>query len=158
MFTLTCSAYQKDGSIPPKFTHRSIKGKNVSPGFAWKDGPVETKSFAFSIVDPHPVAKNWVHWLAIDIPFNSREIPEGASNTDRMPKGCRELMNTYGEQGYGGPAPPIGTGPHPYVATLYALTVEKLDLPKSASLRQFQNLIAGKVLFEVSLTGFFEQT
>ncbi len=157
MFTLTCTAYKDKESIPPRFTHHSVKGKNVSPGFAWSGGPIETKSFAFTIVDPHPVANNWVHWVVVDIPFNTREIPEGASSSDRMPKGARELMNTYGEQGYGGPAPPKGSGAHPYIATLYALTVEKIELPRLTSLRQFQNVIAGKVLEEVTLTGYFEQ-
>jgi Raf kinase inhibitor-like YbhB/YbcL family protein len=157
MFTLTCSSYQQEGPIPAKYTHTSIKGKNISPGFSWRDGPIGARSFAFSIIDPHPVAKNWVHWFVVDIPFNAREIGEGASNSDRMPKGARELMNTYGENGYGGPAPPVGTGPHPYVATLYALTVDRLDLPRAASLREFREGLAGKVLEEVSLTGYYEQ-
>ena len=158
MFTLTCTGYTDKESIPQRYLHRSIKGKNVSPGFVWANGPVETKSFAFSIVDPHPVAHDWVHWLVIDIPFNIREISEGSSNSGRMPKGARELMNTYGEQGYGGPAPPKGSGQHPYIATLYALTVEKLELPRIASLRQFREATAGKVLAEVALTGYFEQS
>ncbi len=157
MFTLSCTAYGDKGSIPPKYTHHSIRGKNISPGFSWSDGPFQTKSYILSIIDPHPVANNWIHWLVIDMPFNTREIAEGASGTDRMPHGARELMNTYGEQGYGGPAPPVGTGPHPYVGTLYAINVERLDLPRTASLRQFQNAIAGKILDEVTLTGYFEQ-
>lgn len=156
MFALQCRSYDPEGKIPSRYAHGSVGGKNTSPGFAWHDGPISTKSFAFSIVDPHPVARNWVHWMIVDIPFNAREIPEGASCTGKMPKGTRELMNTDGEQGYGGPAPPAGSGPHPYVATLYALNVEKLDLPKNASLRQFLNAIEGKVIAEVEMRAFFE--
>ena len=158
MFTFSCTAYKDKESIPPRFTHHSVKGKNVSPGFAWSGGPVETKSFVLSIIDPHPVANNWIHWMVVDIPFNAREIPEAASNTERMPRGARELLNTYGEQGYGGPAPPKGSGPHPYIATLYALNIEKLPLPRESSLRQFQSAIAGKILDQVALTGYFERT
>jgi Raf kinase inhibitor-like YbhB/YbcL family protein len=156
MLTLTCTAYDNSDSIPPQYTHHSIKGKNISPGFSWKDTPPTTKSFAFSIIDPHPVAKNWIHWLVIDIPFNVRELTEGASRSARMPKGAREIQNTYGEQGYGGPAPPAGSGPHPYVATLYALNVEKLELRGDTSLRLFLRAIEGKVIEEASLTGFYE--
>ncbi len=156
MFSLACRAWKDKESIPPQYTHHTIKGRNVSPAFAWQDPPIRTKSFALSIVDPHPVAKNWLHWCVIDIAFSAREIPEGASRTSHMPRGARELMNTYGEQGYGGPAPPAGSGPHPYVATLYALNVEKLELPRDASLRQFLKAIDGKIIEEATTTGYYE--
>jgi Raf kinase inhibitor-like YbhB/YbcL family protein len=155
MLSFECKSYKE--SIPHQFTHHSIKGKNLSPAFSWHDAPVSTKSFALSIVDPHPVAKNWVHWMLVDIPFSAREIPEGASRTGRMPKGARELMNTYGEQGYGGPAPPVGSGAHPYIATLYALNVEKLQLPHDASLRQFLKSVDGKIIEEAATKGFYEE-
>jgi phosphatidylethanolamine-binding protein (PEBP) family uncharacterized protein len=51
---------------------------------AWKNAPAGTKSFALSIVDPHPVAQNWVHWFVINIPPNVTAIEEGAS-TKKMP-------------------------------------------------------------------------
>jgi Raf kinase inhibitor-like YbhB/YbcL family protein len=157
MFTLTCLAYKDKDSIPPKYIHHSIKGENISPGFRWEDPPVSAKSFAFTIIDPHPVAKNWVHWMVINIPLRVREVSEGASGTGHMPPGCKEITNTYGESGYGGPAPPKGTGPHPYIATIYALNVDILTLPQEASLRLFQNAIEGKVIAERSMTGYFEQ-
>jgi len=74
-----------------------------------------------------------------------------------MPPGCKEITNTYGESGYGGPAPPKGTGAHPYIATIYALNVDSLSLPQEASLRLFQNAIEGKVIAERSMTGYYEQ-
>jgi phosphatidylethanolamine-binding protein (PEBP) family uncharacterized protein len=66
-------------------------------------------------------------------------------------------MNTYNELGYGGPAPPKGSGQHPYVATLHALNVESLGLGVNTTLRQFQNAIEGKVIAEVSMTGYYER-
>ena len=95
--------------------------------------------------------------MTADIPFNLRLIAEGASGTDAMPAGAREMDNTYGENGYGGPAPPPGSGPHPYVATVYALNVEKLSLPKDVSLARFLREIDGKVIGEASVTGYFER-
>ncbi len=156
MFTLTCLSYKDKASIPPKYTHPSIKGQNISPGFRWEDPPTNAKSFAFTIIDPHPVAKNWVHWMVINIPLRVREIPEGASDQGHMPPGSKEINNTYGESGYGGPAPPKGSGVHPYIATIYALNVDMLNLPQEASLRLFQNAIEGKVIAERSMTGYYE--
>ena len=158
MFTLTCKSYGDKQSIPPRYVHGSVPGgKNISPGFTWEDPPVDTKSFAFSIIDPHPVANNWIHWLVIDIPFRERQLLEGASRANSLPQGSKELMNSYDELGYGGPAPPKGSGSHPYVATVYALNVPSLNLDRSTTLRQFQKAHEGRIIAEAGMTGYFEQ-
>jgi hypothetical protein len=158
MFTLECLSYKDNESIPTKHCHTSVVGgRNISPGFLWSDPPVNTKSFALTIVDPHPVAKNWVHWILINIPFYERRIVEGASRSKSLPPGAKELVNSFSEMGYGGPAPPRASGQHPYVATLYALNVESLKPSVTTSLKQFHNLIEGKVIAEASLTGFYER-
>jgi Raf kinase inhibitor-like YbhB/YbcL family protein len=158
VFTFSCLSYKDQETIPARYAHKNVVGaRNVSPGFEWTDPPINTKSFALSIIDPHPVANNWVHWLVINIPFRERKIVEGASRTNSLPPGAKELMNSFGEPGYGGPAPPKGSGKHPYAATLYALTAESLTLGVSSSLRQFQNAIEGKVIEEKSVTGYYER-
>src|SRR5712671_2641841 len=131
------SAFQEGKPIPTKYAHAGVTGgKNISLPVSWSDAPKTTSSFALSIVDPHPVARNWVHWFAINIPSNCTGIAEGVSGKN-MPTGAKELYNTYGEPGYGGPEPPKGSGPHPYVVTVYALNVPKLDLPQNTSLPAF---------------------
>jgi len=158
MFTLTCGSYNDGGNIPVKYSHRSVAGgENISPAFAWKDPPPDTRSFALSIVDPHPVANNWVHWFIIDIPFQERSLGEGASRTGRLPAPAKELLNSYNEMGYGGPAPPKGSGPHPYVATLYALDVPTLPLGKDTLLSAFLRTIEGKSIAEVSMSAYHER-
>jgi Raf kinase inhibitor-like YbhB/YbcL family protein len=158
MLTLTCNSYKDKESIPTKYALKSVAGgQNISPGFSWSDPPVNTKSFAFSIVDPHPVANNWIHWFAINIPFRERTLAEGSSRTNKLPAGAKELLNSYSELGYGGPAPPKGSGAHPYVATLYALNVESLALGTDISLREFQKAIEGKVIEEATMTGYYER-
>ena len=132
-------------------------GKNISPGFSWEEPPVTTKSFALSIIDPHPVARNWVHWIVIDIPFRLREIAEGASRARALPAECHELKNSYRETGYGGPEPPKGSGVHPYVTTLYALNVPSLVLKTDSTLSEFLRALEGKVIAETTVTGTFEQ-
>ena len=76
---------------------------------------------------------------------------------DSLPKGSKELANSYDELGYGGPAPPKGSGVHPYVATLYALNVESVNLGKDTTLGEFQRGIDGKVIAEASMTGKYER-
>lgn len=158
MFLLKCTSYDDKATIPTKYAHGTVVGgKNVSPGFSWVEPPVSTKSFALSIIDPHPVANNWIHWFMINIAFRERKIVEGASRTASLPAGARELMNSYNELGYGGPAPPKGSGQHPYIATLYALNAENLDLGVNTSLRAFQKAIEGKVIEEGTMTGYYER-
>lgn len=147
------SAAFKDGEkIPIQYVMPGAGGRNISIPLAWRNVPPGTKSFCLSIVDPHPVAQNWVHWLVMNIPAQATSIEEGASGK-RMPKGSVELKNSFGEIGYGGPQPPKGTGDHPYVVTLYALSVEKLDLGVSASLSAFKKAIEGKVIDSATITG-----
>ena len=155
---LECTAYKDQENIPLVHAHKSVAGgRNISPAFTWSDPPITTRSFALSVVDPHPVAKNWVHWCLYDIPLRERGLSEGSSRTDRLPKGAKEVRNSFGELGYGGPAPPRGSGPHPYVATIFALNVSTVHLPPDASLRQFENAIEGKVIEAAVVTGYFER-
>ena len=46
---------------------------------------------------------------------------------------ARELTTDYGTKGFGGACPPSGHGMHRYVFTVWALPVEKLDLPDGAT-------------------------
>jgi hypothetical protein len=108
------------------------------------------------MVDPHPVAQNWVHWFVINIPADTTSLPEGASRK-KMPPGATELRNSFGEIGYGGPQPPQGSGEHPYVVTLYALDLEKLDLGVNTTLGAFKKMIEGKVIQSASTTGKYER-
>jgi Raf kinase inhibitor-like YbhB/YbcL family protein len=79
-------------------------------------------------------------------------IEEGASR-NKMPLGSLELKNSFGDIGYGGPQPPKGTGDHPYVVTMYALNVEKLNLGANTTLSAFKKAVEGKVLGSATITG-----
>jgi Raf kinase inhibitor-like YbhB/YbcL family protein len=149
---ISSSAFKDGEEIPIQYVMPGAGGKNVSIPLAWTNVPSGTRSFALSMVDPHPVAQNWVHWLVINIPSNVTVIEEGASRK-KMPAGSLELKNSFGDIGYGGPQPPKGTGDHPYVVTIYALNVEKLDLGVSTSLPAFKKVLEGKIIGTVSITG-----
>ncbi len=66
-----------------------------------------------------------------------------------------ELRNSFGKPGYGGPQQPPGSGDHPYVATLYALNVRKLDVKPDTSLAGFEKALEGKVLGTAKTTGYY---
>ncbi|MCF8108226.1 MAG: YbhB/YbcL family Raf kinase inhibitor-like protein [Desulfohalobiaceae bacterium] len=153
---LQSPAYNDKASIPVKYAMPGAGGENLSVPLTWTDPPEGTRSFALTMLDPHPVANNWIHWMVIDIPAETRKLEEGASGK-QMPEGARELSNSFGKGGYGGPQPPAGTGEHPYVCTLYALSTESLDLDARASLADFEQAIQGKVLDKAEYTGIFEQ-
>jgi hypothetical protein len=129
-------------------------GERIFQSATWRNIPAGTKSFVLSIVDPHPVAQNWVHWLVINIPKEATSIEEGASRK-KMPSGSVELKNSFGDIGYGGPQPPKGRGDHPYVVTLYALKVEKLELGMNTSLSAFKKAIEGEVIESATITGMY---
>jgi Raf kinase inhibitor-like YbhB/YbcL family protein len=149
---ITSTAFKNGEKIPIQYVMPGAGGKNISVPLVWKNVPQETKSLALSMADPHPVAQNWVHWLVINIPANATSLEEGASRK-KMPPGSAELNNSFGDIGYGGPQPPKGTGDHPYVFTLYALKVEKIDLGANASLSAFKKALEGKTLGSATITG-----
>ena len=154
---ISSSAFEDGKSIPSKYAHGSvIGGKNISIPLTWTDVPKETKSFALSIIDPHPIARNWIHWLVVNIPLDVTSFTENTS-LKKIPVGTKELYNSYGELGYGGPQPPKGSGPHPYVVTLYALNVDKLDLTANTSLVAFEKMLEGKVIATAKVTGIYER-
>lgn len=154
---ITSSAFEDGKPIPTKYAYAGVEGgKNISLPFSWTGVPGNAKSLALSIVDPHPVAKNWVHWFVINIPPTATGFEEGASGTS-MPKGSKELYNTYGTFGYGGPEPPPGSGVHPYVVTLYALHVDSLGLTDKTQLAMFQKALEGKIIATAKITGYFER-
>jgi Raf kinase inhibitor-like YbhB/YbcL family protein len=155
--SLTSSAFGDGTPIPAVHANAGVtNGKNISIPIAWSGTPPGTKSFAISIIDTHHIASNWIHWFVIDIPNTVTSLPEGASKKN-MPRGSRELDNSFGKQGYGGPQPPPGSGPHPYVITLYALSTEKLELKQSSTLREFKKALDGKILGEGRLIGTYQR-
>ncbi|MFC5702861.1 YbhB/YbcL family Raf kinase inhibitor-like protein [Cohnella faecalis] len=150
-FELTSSAFKNGGRIDEKYT-----GANTNFPLAWNGAPKGTKSFAVFTVDLHPVADEWVHWVVIDLPADTKELGENVSGTDQLPQGSKELGNSFGPKGYGGPTPPAGSGDHEYKTILYALDVEKLDIPDSVSYAGFSKLVESHVIEKTELSGFYE--
>ena len=153
---LITDAFKDRERIPDRYVMPGAGGENVSIPLSWSEPPEGTASFALTMVDPHPVANNWIHWMVVNIPPDVRSLKEGASR-EFMPSRSIELINSFGRPGYGGPQPPAGSGEHPYVITIYALSVPNIDPGESPSLSDFMSRIEGKVLDKASVTGVFEK-
>jgi phosphatidylethanolamine-binding protein (PEBP) family uncharacterized protein len=75
-----------------------------------------------------------------------------------MPTGCKELMNSYGDFGYGGPNPPPTTGVHKYIFTIYALNTASITVKKNfISEAKLKKLLRGKILAEASWSGKYKR-
>jgi Raf kinase inhibitor-like YbhB/YbcL family protein len=155
---LTSPSFGDGKAIPTTHAYTGVAGaKNLSPALRWTEAPAGTKSFALACIDHHPVANNWIHWMVINIPSTAHELPEGASQSTKLPSGSKELKNSFGTVGWGGPQPPPGSGIHPYEFVLYALNTDSLNLQESTSLSTFNKALEGKVLATAKLVGTFQR-
>ncbi len=152
---ITSRSFEDGGSMPAKHAMKEAPGgANVSPHLLINDIPAAAKSIAVAMVDRHPMARNWVHWLAVNIPPSAAEIEEGSSGT--MPGGALELENTFGFKGYGGPRPPRGSGVHHYEITAYCLSETIAPEMTRPSEKEFIGMVQGKVLAKAKITAGFE--
>lgn len=127
---------------------------NRSPALSWEGRPRETMSYVLVCVDLAPIAHEWVHWMVVDIPPGMTQLSAGASG-GAMPDAARELLNGFGERGWGGPQPPPGSGTHTYRFTVYALDVAKLDVDDEAALDDVLAAIEGHALATCVLEGTY---
>lgn len=111
-------------------------GEDLSPHLKWSNIPEGTKSFAITAYDPDaPTGSGWWHWQIVNIPATVTELAADAGSVKEQlaPAGSMQIENDYGQKGFGGACPPQGHGVHHYRFTVYALSVEKLELPANAS-------------------------
>ncbi len=141
---LTSPAFQNGQTIPRQYTG---DGRNVSPPLRWTDPPAGTQSFALICEDPDAPRGTFTHWVAFNLPAESRGLDEGVS------PGGVEGKNDFGKSGYGGPAPPRGK-PHRYYFKLHALD-QRLDLKANATREQLVAAMKGHVLAEADLMGTY---
>ena len=148
--------YRDGETIPVRFAALGVTGgTGVSAPFEWYDAPPATRSFVLALIDIHPVARGWVHWLVTDVPARTSGLVEGASLTAEVPCGAVEHPNSGGRLGYGGPQPPVGSGVHDYVANLYALDVPQVASGANDEWDGVQAAMAGHVLAHATLVGRF---
>ena len=148
---LSSAAFSNGADIP---TRHTCDGTDISPPLLFTGVPANTRSLALIVDDPDapdPAAPRmvWVHWVLFNIAPTVTEIPAG-----KVPKGAREGLNDWKEQGYRGPCPPVGR--HRYFFKLYALDcmLPDMDRPGKA---QVEKAMQGHVLEQSELLGLYQR-
>jgi Raf kinase inhibitor-like YbhB/YbcL family protein len=160
-FTLSSPSFAAGQAIPQPFAFNGFgcTGNNTSPALSWKNPPAGTKSFAVMVHDPDAPtggAGFW-HWAVINLPATATGLPEGAGNeaSTALPAGARQINSDFGTPVWGGPCPPVGDKAHRYNFTVYALKVEKLELPANATASLTGFMVNGNAVGKAQLTGLY---
>ena len=121
-------------TISHVFNGMGCSGQNISPALEWANPPAGTKSFAVTMYDPDaPTGSGWWHWVMYNIPAGTTGLVAGAGGGRNAPRGSTQGRTDFGSKGYGGPCPPVGDKPHHYNITVFALKVDKIDVPGDAT-------------------------
>ncbi len=157
---LTSPEFSEGSHIPVRY---SQEGDDISPPLEWSDVPQGCKSFALICEDTDAPQKSkggphFTHWLIYSIGPNVTSLPEGMPDSAHVniPVLASQGENSFGDIGYGGPMPPVGSGPHHYVFTLYACR-KVLELQPGAEKTQVLDALKGNVLATAQLTGLYER-
>jgi hypothetical protein len=138
------------------FNGFGCSGKNISPSLKWSGAPAGAKSFALLVHDPDAPTggAGWWHWVVVNIPAGTTELKKDAGKGDgsNLPAGAGQVTTDFGAPGWGGPCPPPGK-PHRYVFSLYALKVEKLDIPAGATASLAGFMVNANSLGKATLIG-----
>jgi hypothetical protein len=157
-FRVTAPDFVSKGRITLTHVYNGMgcAGQNTSPALQWSNAPAGTRSFAVTMYDPDaPTGSGWWHWVMYNIPASTTSLANGAGNGRNAPSGSAQGMTDFGTKGYGGPCPPVGDRPHHYHITVFALKVDKLDVPGNATSAYIGfNLNANK-LATARLTGLY---
>ncbi|HSY07783.1 MAG TPA: YbhB/YbcL family Raf kinase inhibitor-like protein [Steroidobacteraceae bacterium] len=137
-------------------------GGNQSPALKWSGAPAGTKSFAVTMYDPYkPPQSGWWHWIVYDLPATTLELPRqaGAAGGAGLPSGAKQGLpdGDAPQPHYYGPCPDQGDPPHRYLITVYALSVDRLDVPSTATAADLDYVIAGKMIGKASIARAYQR-
>lgn len=143
---LETEAFGAHGAIPTRHTG---DGEDVAPALSWSGVPDGTRSFAIVVHDPDaPLVDGFTHWVAYGIAGDARGLPEGGGDAVAG-------RNSFGNQGFNGPAPPPGHGPHHYYFWVYALD-DDLGLEPGLDRRELLDRIEDHVIEQARVVGTYE--
>jgi len=159
-FKLASSDVKAGGTlgINQVFNGFGCSGKNISPELHWSKAPAGTQSFALTVYDPDaPTGSGWWHWVIYNLPATTSQLETGAGSSDgtRLPAGTEQGRTDFGAPGFGGACPPPGDKPHRYIFTLYALKIEKLEIPDGATAALIGYMINANQLEKASFTAYY---
>jgi Raf kinase inhibitor-like YbhB/YbcL family protein len=138
-FALSSSDTRLAAKVPEIYAANvfGCSGENMSPPLQWKGAPAGTKSFVVTLFDPdeHSTPSGWWHWVVYDLPAATNNLPKGAGveRSPVLPQAAKQGRTDLGNDAYHGPCPAKGDPPHHYTFTVYALSVDKLDVTSGSS-------------------------
>jgi Raf kinase inhibitor-like YbhB/YbcL family protein len=138
-FVLSSSDPKLAAKVPEEYIANvfGCTGGNMSPALQWSGAPAGTKSYVLTLFDPdeHGDPSGWWHWIVYNLPANVTSLPKGAGmeHSAVFPVGTQQGRTDLGNDAYHGPCPDKGDPPHRYTFTIYALSVEKVDVPPDSS-------------------------
>ena len=180
--------------VPDPQTHMRF-GDNLSPQLGWSGIPDGTRTLVLLCHDPDVPSEaddvnkedrqvpaelsrvDFFHWVLVDIPVSTTELPEGEFSKGVTPKGksgpeaphgLRHGLNDFtnflagnpdmaGEYfGYDGPCPPWNDALlHHYVFTLYATDLERCPVDGKFTGEDVRQAIQGHVLDRAAITATY---
>jgi Raf kinase inhibitor-like YbhB/YbcL family protein len=72
-----------------------------------------------------------------------------------LPPGAVQGRSDYGSHAFGGACPPQGDKPHRYIFTVYALKIEKIDVPYDSSAALIGFMINANSVGKASFTAMY---
>lgn len=145
-------AFDEGGWIPAEYTAR---GEDISPEIQLSQVDERAVSMAVTLDDAsHPLFKNYNHWIIWNLPVAAvieKAIPKGET-----PEGLNGAAQglAYGRHCYKGPKPPL-KATHFYTFTVMILDT-RLNLPSSATRKDFFAAAEGHILQKAAYTGKFQ--
>jgi hypothetical protein len=141
-------AFTNLAPIPKRYT---VDGENISPPLEWSGLPSGTLQLALICHDPDaPLPQGFTHWTLYNISPSVTRLAEAGGSK------FTEGLNSVGQLGYTGPAPPKGHGLHHYYFWLYALNKE-LNLKPGLNREQLLKAIADRIVEQARLVGVYER-
>lgn len=156
-FQLSVGNLKNNSEAPRYSVSKQLGGDDTSPDVRWSNPPKGTKSFVLTCIDKNPIAKNWVHWMILNIPTTIRNIPKGTRYDFLVKNYCIVARNSFGSIGYGGPQPPPATGIHNYVFTIYSLDCTLKDIKNYSNISEATLLgkLKGHILEQAKFTLYY---
>lgn len=151
-FALASPTLVAGGVIPQRHWLNAFgcTGGNIRPALSWSNAPVGTKSFAVTVFDNDaPTGAGFWHWVAYDIPASTHAVAESPGF---LSSGAVEGNNDLGTPAWFGSCPSDGKT-HRYTYAVYALGVEKLEVPAGSTAAFTSFLILNNALGKASLDG-----
>lgn len=153
--------FEHDAAMPKATAGKRVGGTDTSPALAWNSAPEGTAQLLLVVEDVDaPMKTPFVHCVALIDP-ELTSVPAGGLSAASPAAGVRVLRATVGN-GYRGPGPIKGHGPHRYVFELFALPVAVAAPTGGAALdkakpRAVLDAVTGPALARGRYDGIYER-